>query len=84
MNNELGNVRLVIIFLGLITLIIVGGGVWLAHNEKGIPDAMISLGATSLGALGAMLSKTSSVPTETQDVRVVESEASPVVVEPAE
>lgn len=84
MNGELVNVRLVIIFLGIATLIIIGGGVFLAAQEKGIPDALIGLGGTALGALGAMLSKTSAPPTGPQEVRVVESAADPVVVEGAE
>jgi hypothetical protein len=80
--GEIGNVRLVILFLGVATLIIIGGGVWLAHDGKNIPDALIGLGGTSLGALGAMLSKTSSGP---QDVQVVNQQKDPVPVEnPAE
>lgn len=76
--TELRNISLVIIFLGLTTLTIVGGGVYLAAAEKTIPDALIGLGGTSLGALGAMLSKTSTGP---QPVQVVSPLAAPVPVD---
>lgn len=83
MSGELGNIRLVILFLGLTTLMLAGGGIWLAHNERPVPDFLIALAGFSGGGLGAMLSKTSAQP-ETQDVKVVDSASSPVVVEPAE
>lgn len=57
--SEIRNISLVIIFLGLTTLAIVVGAILLALDEKSIPDALIGLGGTSLGALGAMLSRTS-------------------------
>lgn len=60
--SEVRNISLVIIFLGLTTLCIVIGAILLALDEKAIPDALIGLGGTSLGALGAMLSKTSTGP----------------------
>lgn len=78
--TEIRNISLVIIFLGLTTLTIVGGGVYLAAAEKGIPDALIGLGGTSLGALGAMLSKTSTGP---QPVQVINQPANPVPVDAA-
>lgn len=59
MHGELGNVRLVIIFMGLTTLMLSGGGIWLAHNERPIPDFLIGLAGVAAGGLGAMLSKTS-------------------------
>lgn len=79
--TEIRNISLVIIFLGMTTLIIVLGAVWLAADGKQIPDALIGLGGTSLGALGAMLSKTSTGP---QPVQVINAPADPVPVDPAE
>lgn len=76
--TELRNISLVIIFLGLTTLSIVVGAIFLALEEKTIPDALIGLGGTSLGALGAMLSKTSTGP---QPVHVINPPADPVPVE---
>lgn len=73
--TEIRNISLVIIFLGLTTLAIVVGAILLALDEKSIPDALIGLGGTSLGALGAMLSKTSAGP---QAVQVVNQPADPV------
>lgn len=75
MHGELGNVRLVIIFMGLTTLLLAGGGLWLAHNERPIPDFLIGLGSFAGGGLSALLSKTS---TGTQDVQVVNRPADPV------
>lgn len=76
--SEIKNISLVIIFLGLTTLAIVVGAIVLALDEKSIPDALIGLGGTSLGALGAMLSKTSTGP---QAVQVVNRAADPVPVD---
>lgn len=79
MNHELGNVRLVIIFLGVATLLCVGGGLWLASDGIEIPEFVVAVGGGAIGALSGILSKTSTGP---QEVKVVESEHDPVVVQP--
>lgn len=76
--TEIRNISLVIIFLGLTTLTITVGAIVLALDGKTIPDAIIGLGGTSLGALGAMLSRTSASP---QEVQVVNRAADPVPVD---
>lgn len=56
----MSNARLVILFLGVIVLASTGGIVYLAAAEKGIPDVLVALATGGLGALGAVLAKTSS------------------------
>lgn len=80
-NGELRNISLVILFIGIITTVIVGGVVWLAHNERAIPDALIALGAGGMGSLGTLLSKTSS---SLEQVQVVNPPSAPVPVEPTD
>lgn len=53
------NARLVIVFLGLIIIMSTAGIVYLAAGEKGIPDVLVALATGGLGALGAVLAKTS-------------------------
>lgn len=53
------NARLVILFLGVIVLGSTAGIVYLAANSLGIPDVLVALATGGLGALGAVLAKTS-------------------------
>lgn len=53
------NARLVILFLGVIVLASTGGIIGLAAYERGIPDVLVALATGGLGALGAVLAKTS-------------------------
>ena len=54
-------VRLVVLALGLIAFAIVTGSVILACIGKGpLPDSIQTLGATTVGALGALLASTRS------------------------
>jgi hypothetical protein len=53
------NARLVILFLGVIVLSSTGGVIYLAASETGIPDVLVALATGGLGALGAVLAKTS-------------------------
>src|SRR5687768_14973661 len=55
-------VRAVIVFLGIIALSGVVGGFYLAAQAKTVPDFIIGITATAIGALGGILSKTSSEP----------------------
>lgn len=52
-------VRLVVVLIGVIAVIATAGVVLLAHQEKGIPDALIALGSATIGALSSLLVKTS-------------------------
>jgi hypothetical protein len=56
------NARLVILFLGVIVIGCAGGIVYLSAVEKGIPDVLVALATGGLGALGAVLAKTSETP----------------------
>lgn len=56
------NARLVILFLGVIVLGSTAGIVYLAAVERGIPDVLVALATGGLGALGAVLAKTSETP----------------------
>lgn len=51
-------VRSIAAFLGTITLVVVIGCIWLTADGKALPDALISIGSTSLGGLVAFLVST--------------------------
>lgn len=53
-------VRLVVVLLGLLAIIATAGVVLLANRSLPIPDALIAIGSATIGALGALLAKTSS------------------------
>lgn len=55
MNQNTGLTRLVVLFLGLITLAVIVGSFVLAYNGTDIPAALIGLGGTALGGLGGIL-----------------------------
>lgn len=55
----MSNARLVILFLGVIVLASTGGIIYLSSMEKGIPEVLVALATGGLGALGAVLAKTS-------------------------
>lgn len=82
MNNERTTVNLVVGFLGLVVLFGMGIGGYLAVFDKGVPDFIVATTSAAIGALGAMLAKTS---TGAQDVQVVNepAEAVPVAETPA-
>ena len=58
----MSNARLVILFLGAIIIVCAAGIIYLAAAEKGIPDVLVALATGGLGALGAVLAKTSEAP----------------------
>lgn len=78
MDHDQFVVRLVILFLGLFALTTLLGGIYLAAVGKAIPDALIAMGGTAIGAVGGILSRTSAGPTE---VTVVNPADEPVPVE---
>lgn len=66
-------VRAVIVFLGIIATAGVVGGFVLASGSKSVPDFIIGITSTAIGALGGILAKTSSEPvgtTQAGDVNV--------------
>lgn len=60
MNSERTTINLVIAFLGLAILFGMGIGGYLAIFDKGVPDFIVATTSGAIGALGAMLAKTSS------------------------
>lgn len=78
--TEQKTVQLVIGFLGTITLAITLGAIYLTSVDQSIPDALIGLGGTSIGALAGILSTTSNGP---QQVQVMNDPADAVPVEDA-
>lgn len=53
-------IRLVVGSLALIGLVCVAGGFWLASNGGTIPDALIAIGSSAVGAISGILARTSS------------------------
>lgn len=60
MNNERTTVNLVVGFLGLVVLFGMAIGGYLAIDDKNVPDFIVATTSGAIGALGAMLAKTSS------------------------
>jgi hypothetical protein len=57
------NVRLVIVALALVALASVLGGIVLAGMEKAVPNELVAIGSSCVGALAAMLASTRSLRT---------------------
>lgn len=75
-------VRAVVVFLGLIAVATVLGGMWLTFTEHQLPDALISIGSTALGGLtGFLISSRSVAEGEPQPVQVTNTPADPVPVD---
>lgn len=68
-------VLLVIGFLGTVALVCIGGVIALSFVGKTVPDSLIALGSSAVGAIGGILAKTGTEPTETT---VVNTSAQPV------
>lgn len=56
-------VHAVVVFIGIIAIASLAGGWMLASWGKPVPDFLISAASTALGALGALLVRTSSTAT---------------------
>ena len=56
--NDQKTVRLVIGILGLVGCVVVVGGIVLAMSDRGIPDALIAIGAGAISAVGSILART--------------------------
>lgn len=78
--TEQRTILAVIIFLGTLSLLVVGGGVFLTATDHAIPDALIAIGGGAVGALSSILARTSSGP---DAVQVVNRPDDPVPVDPA-
>jgi hypothetical protein len=68
--NDQRTVRLVILLLGVIGVLIAAGGIYLAANDKAIPEALVALGGTVVGGLAGLLSQTNATPTPVQMIPV--------------
>lgn len=78
MESDKFSVRAVVVVLGAVVLVVVLGEVWLASTGTSIPDSLDRLGFAALGAVGAMLAKTSTGPA---DVVVQNEPGQPVPVD---
>ena len=58
--TDRATVRLVVAFLGIVALATVVGGVFLAAVSKQVPEALVAIGSSALGAVAALLARTSS------------------------
>ena len=58
MNTDRITVQMVIFFIGLSSLLIIGGLIALAFAGRPIPEQLATLGGATLGALGSLLART--------------------------
>lgn len=70
----------VVLFLGVTILLCVIGGFLLVLNDKEVPEFLVGLGGTALGALGALLSRVGD-PNKPQQVYVTNEKRDAVPVE---
>lgn len=78
--TEHRTIRQVIRFVGLIALLCAVAVAVLAYQSKDVPEALLAIGTTSLGALTAMLVKTSGSDDGVQQVQVQQPPDEPVPV----
>lgn len=76
-------VRAVVVVLGTVVVIAMTGIVWLASTGTAIPDSLDRMGFAALGAIGALLARTSTGNGPAQ-VEVVNEPEDAVPVEDAE
>lgn len=77
MSTDRFTVRAVVVFLGIGMLASLGLGGYLAAVGRTVPDFVISLGSGAIGALGAVLARTST----DEPQQVVGPAGGPVAVE---
>ena len=77
MNNERTTINMVVAFLGLVVLFGMAIGGYLAIDSKNVPDFIVATTSGAIGALGAVLAKTSS---GVQNVTVANTPGDPVPV----
>jgi hypothetical protein len=59
MNTDRLTVQLVVSFIGLASLLIIGGIIGLAYIGREVPEPLSTLGGAAIGALGTLLARTS-------------------------
>lgn len=75
MNTDRVTVQMVVGFIGLLSLLIVSGLIFLACEGRAIPDQLSTMGGATIGALGSLLARTF-----TSERRTSNEDALPVVV----
>ncbi len=78
--TDKGTIRIVVVFLGIITVTLIAGAFALVLADKAIPDPIWGLSGGALGAFTAMLASTRSGEAP-QPVNVVNEARDPVPVE---
>lgn len=56
-------IRFVVVFLGLITLLLIGGAIGMTCFDKNVPEALWTLAGTGVGAFTSLLVSTRSIET---------------------
>lgn len=77
--NSQSTVRTVIAVLGVLAVLVVGGGIYLAAADKSLPGELIAIGSAAAGAVAGILSRTG---TDPQPVVVEQPHDDPVPVDP--
>lgn len=58
MNTDRITVQMVVGFIGLSSLLIVSGVIFLAYEGRPIPEQLSTMGGATIGALGSLLART--------------------------
>lgn len=58
MNTDRTTVQMVVAFIGLSSLVIVSGLIFLAYEGRAIPEQLSTMGGATIGALGSLLART--------------------------
>lgn len=80
--TDKGTIRIVVVFLGIITVVLIAGAFALVLANKSIPDPIWGLSGGALGAFTAMLASTRSGGDSPVGVQVMNAAADPVPVDP--
>ena len=59
MNTDRLTVQMVVAFIGLLSLIIAGGLIFLSYQGREIPEQLSTMGGATIGVLGSLLARTS-------------------------
>lgn len=73
-------IRAVVVILGIVSIIVVVGGILLTLDGKTIPDAIIAIGSAAIGSVSTLLARTSTTD-DPQPVAVVNPPENPVPVD---
>ena len=58
MNTDRTTVQMVVAFIGLSSVLIVSGLIFLAYEGRQIPEQLSTMGGATIGALGSLLART--------------------------